>query len=131
MALPEAARGEVNGGYEVLILDLSLGGARLAHTDILPPRGPISLRFTLNDSVIVLTARTAWSCAVGRAADGVVLYESGLAFNKGPAAARASLRAFLEGSPLPVAMPASVEPAEGQSEKPRERPRGSMGAGEG
>jgi hypothetical protein len=118
VTLPQGVKGEVGGRYEVLILDLSFGGARLAHTDILRPRSPISLRFTLKDSPIALAGRVVWSCAVGSASDGVVLYESGLAFNKVSGAVRASLAAFFEGSPLPVAMPASVAPPEGESGKP-------------
>lgn len=121
VTLPETVKGEVSGGCEVLILDLSLGGARLAHTDILQPGATCFLRFTLKESPIALTARIVWSSAMGRAPDSVVLYESGLAFDKVSDAVRASLAVFFAGSPLPVAMAGSVESShpEGQSGKPQ------------
>jgi hypothetical protein len=109
VTLPETVTGEVSGGHEVLILDLSFGGARLAHTDILQPGDTCFLRFILQDSPIALTARIAWSSAMGRAPDGVVLYESGLAFDEVPDAVRASLAAFFQSPSLPVAMAGSVE----------------------
>ncbi len=118
VALCEAVKGKVSGRYEVLILDLSIRGARLAHTDTLP-RGTCVLRFALYDRSIAVAAHIAWSCVVGRAPDGVPLYQSGLAFNRVSDPVRASLAAFFERSPLPVAMPASVEPAEAQCGKAR------------
>ena len=97
------------GGQEVLILDLGLGGVRLAHTARLRPRGTCALRFALKDESIALTARIVWSCLVGRGADGVPLYQSGLAFTKIPGAVRAALAAFLQEHPLPPGMSAAVE----------------------
>jgi hypothetical protein len=121
VALPEAVEGEVGGRDEVLILDLSLGGARLAHTDALRPRASCILRFTLNESPIAVAARVAWSSLVGRAPDGVPLYQSGLAFKKISEPVRSSLAAFFERDTLPVALPASVGPP------PAENPRGTRG----
>ncbi len=124
VALPEAVKGEVGGRHEVLILDLSLGGARFAHTDSLRPRATCLLRFALKDSPIAVPARVVWSCAIGRAPDGVLLYESGVAFKKVSDAARASLAAFFQGYSLPVAMPAAVERSTAQREELRRtRPR--------
>jgi hypothetical protein len=105
--LPEAVKSQA-GGQEVLILDLSLGGVRVAHTDMLRPRSTCALRFTLKDESIALASRIVWSCVVGRAPDGVPLCQSGLAFTKVPAAVRASLATFFEGH-LPPGMSASIE----------------------
>jgi hypothetical protein len=134
VALPEAVRSKVSGRYEALILDLSVGGARLAHTDVLPPRGTCLLRFALKDDPIAVSARIVWSCAVGRAPDGVPLYQSGLAFKKVSDAARESLAAFFKGYALPVAMSASVEPPEDRTESrpgARRRPGTTSAKGTG
>ncbi|HTU03640.1 MAG TPA: PilZ domain-containing protein [Candidatus Sulfotelmatobacter sp.] len=117
VSLSEAVKGQA-GRQEVLILDLGLGGVRLAHTDVLRPRSTCALRFTLKDESIALTARIVWSCMVGRAPDGVPLYQSGLAFTKAPSAVRTSLAALLEEHPLPPGISASVEPSESGSAKP-------------
>ncbi len=119
VTLREAVKGEVSGRYEVLILDLSLGGARFAHTHTLRPRATCLLRFSLKDRAIAVPARVVWSCVLGRAPDGVLLSESGVAFRKLSDAVRAALAAFFQGYSRPVALSAAVEGSGARREKPQ------------
>jgi len=92
---------DVAGGDEVHIVDLSLGGARLEHLTVLRPGDTCFLRFALNDQPYTFTGRVAWSNVVGRRPDGDLVYQTGVAFQKVPAGAKALLHELIgdEGEP--------------------------------
>ena len=95
----------VTATHEVRILDLSLGGARVEHTNILRPGGMCHLRVPLGSRRVTLLCRVVWSTAVGRAegeAHGTgLLFHSGLEFS-GPASdMQTLLAAYLEAEGIP------------------------------
>jgi hypothetical protein len=97
-ALGTPLEGKVGERHTVRILDLSPGGACVAHTEILRPSDPCSLRFALQDHALTLTGRVVWSSVVARARgqESAPLFHSGLAFEEVPPAARAAIAQFLK-----------------------------------
>jgi hypothetical protein len=86
--------------HAVAILDLSLGGARLAHQMLLRPGSPCYLRVTVCGAVILVPSRVAWSTVVGlgEEPDAPMRFETGLVFDTLPEPARSLLRAYLPAS---------------------------------
>ncbi len=80
-------------GHEGRIHDVSAGGVRLEHEGTLRPGEPCLLGFGLNDELFTFSGRVVWSRAMGRvdAGSGRLLFQSGVAFEQIPDAAK---RAF-------------------------------------
>lgn len=95
----------VTATHDVRILDLSLGGARVEHTDILRPGGACHLRVPLGNRRVTLPCRVVWSMAVGRAQGEVhgtgLLFHSGLEFGDPSSDLRTLLAAYLEAEGIP------------------------------
>ncbi len=84
IAVPEPLPLRARATLEVQLLDLSLGGARIAHHSLLRPGAPCALEFPSSRGPLVLTARVTRSTVVGvdgeATGDRLLRYESGLAF---------------------------------------------------
>jgi len=95
----------VTATHEVRILDLSLGGARVEHTNILRPGAMCHLRVPLRSRRVTLVCHVVWSQAVGRAEGGIpgagLLFHSGLQFASVSSDTEALLAAFLESEGIP------------------------------
>jgi hypothetical protein len=92
--------GEVTASHGVLVLDLSLGGARVEHTMILRPGSSCYLRLPLNERLMTVNCGVIWSKAIGRApgeqgATGL-LYHSGVEFGRLGRDAQTLLTAYME-----------------------------------
>lgn len=92
--------------HEVRILDLSIGGARVEHTNILRPGGMCHLRLPLRNYRATLLCHVVWSKAVGRAEGETrgtgLLFHSGLQFTSVSSDAHALLSAYLDREGVPV-----------------------------
>jgi len=90
---------------EVRFLDLSLGGARIEHTNILRPGSMCELRVPLRNRRVTLLCQVVWSTAVGRAEGETrgtgLLFHSGLQFASLASDAQTLLAAFLEAEGIP------------------------------
>ncbi len=99
LTFSEPVAGAVSPSYNVHILDLSLGGARLEHAIVLRPGISCYLRLRLNVSVLTVNCRVVWSKVVGREAKGPggtgLTYHSGVQFDTLSGEAKAVLAAFL------------------------------------
>jgi hypothetical protein len=82
IVLTPPADGSLNKRYAVRVLDLSLGGARVAHTEILPANDSCAFQFAVQDQQLTVPARLVWSSVVRRPqpTGGGPLFNSGLAF---------------------------------------------------
>ncbi len=103
--------GEVAGKYDVQVLDLSFGGARLEHSTMLRPGDICFLRVALRNRSLRLTGRIVWSRVVGRTggARGTLVFQSGVAFDKLLAGSRNVIAGFLEEPPSPEGWRALLE----------------------
>ncbi len=101
LTLKEPVAGDVTASHDVHILDLSLGGARVEHTNVLRPGSTCYIRLPLKQQVVTAMGRIVWSKAVGLAeaehgAAGL-LYQSGMEFSGLSREAQSLLKAFLDG----------------------------------
>jgi hypothetical protein len=101
LTLQEPISGGVQASHEVQILDLSLGGARLEHTVVLPPGSTCFLRLPFKPRSLTVVGSVAWSRVVERVAESpgsttILLYQSGLEFGSLGTEAQARLTGFLE-----------------------------------
>jgi len=100
VTLKEPVSGDVTASHDVHILDLSLGGVRVEHTNILRPGSTCFVRLPLKQQVTTVLGRVVWSKAVGRAAaehGGTgLLYQSGIEFVALSREVQSLLTAFLE-----------------------------------
>lgn len=97
VTLPQPIGADVTARYEVRIMDLSLGGARLEHTTILRPGDRCYLRFQLTEQMMTITSKIVWSNVVGRAEGmgSALLFQTGLAFEGMPEATSTIVSDFL------------------------------------
>ena len=95
----------ITASHDVRILDLSLGGARVEHTNILRPGSSCHLRLPLRNRRLTVLCRVVWSTAVGRAegdARGTgLLFHSGLQFAGMTSDLQTVLAAYLESEGVP------------------------------
>lgn len=100
LALKEPVSDQITTTYNVHILDVSLGGARVEHTSILRPGSACHLRLPLKPEALTVQCRVVWSKVIGRATGESrgtgLLYQSGLEFAGIPPGAQGALAAFLE-----------------------------------
>jgi hypothetical protein len=82
LTLREPLQDLVTATHEVRILDLSLGGARIEHTNIVRPGSVCHLRLPSRNRRVTLLCHVVWSRAIGRAegdiGDTGLLFHSGL-----------------------------------------------------
>jgi hypothetical protein len=92
--------GAVTASHAVNVLDLSLGGARVEHTNILRPGSSCHIRVPLNEKVLTVNSRIVWSKAIGRteaeAGETGLLYQSGVQFGTMAQDSRGLLAAYLD-----------------------------------
>ncbi len=83
-AVPGRLTLRARGTREVRLLDLSIGGARIEHLDILRPGSPCVLEFPPTLGVPPVSAQVAWSRVLGTEpspdAKWPARYQSGLTF---------------------------------------------------
>jgi PilZ domain-containing protein len=100
LTFKEPVTDQITATYEVRILDLSLGGARVEHTTILRPGSTCHLRLPLTRQGITVVCEIVWSQAVGRAAGEQrgtgLLFQSGLEFGALSPEVQTLLAEFLE-----------------------------------
>jgi hypothetical protein len=103
----------VTATHEVRILDLSLGGARVEHTNILRPGGMCHLRLPLRNQRVTFLCHVVWSRAVGRAEGETrgtgLLFHSGLQFASVSSETQTLLSGYLQGEGVPVGEVADVQ----------------------
>lgn len=106
LTFKEPVQDLVTATHEVRILDLSLGGARVEHTNILRPGGMCHLRVPLRNQRVTLLCHVIWSQAVGRAEGGPrgtgLLFHSGLQFASVSSDTQTLLTAYLESEGIPT-----------------------------
>ena len=92
--------GAVTASHSVNVLDLSLGGARVEHTNILRPGSSCYIRVPLSEKVLTINSRIVWSKAIGRtegeAGETGLLYQSGVQFGTMAPDSRSLLAAYLD-----------------------------------
>lgn len=90
----------ITATHDVRILDLSLGGARVEHTNILRPGSMCHLRLPLRGRRVMLLCHVVWSRAVGRVEGETrgtgLLFHSGLQFVNVPSELRTLVAEYLE-----------------------------------
>jgi hypothetical protein len=105
LTLKEPMQDLVTATHEVRILDLSRGGARVEHTNILRPGSVCHLRLALRNRRVTLLCHVVWSRAVGRAegdmGDTGLRFHSGLQFASVASDAQVLLAAYLETAGVP------------------------------
>ncbi len=90
-------------GHEGRVHDLGAGGLRLEHEGILRPGKPCLVRLRLHDEPFTFGGRVVWSRAIGPAGPGSgrLLFWTGIAFERVPAAAQPVLAQLVGAPPHP------------------------------
>jgi hypothetical protein len=109
MVLASPLDGSLAKRYVVRVLNLSLGGARVAHTEMLPANDACAFEFAIHDQHLTVPARLVWSSVVRRPqlAGSGPLFNSGLAFEP----ALSPIHGLLDGGLAAIPAEAEVHPA--------------------
>ena len=93
--VPAQVTGEVTTIHPMIILDISVLGAQIETTVMLPPEGLHDFRISLGSRSVVVKGRIV-HCQIGELRDGAVIYRSGVEFVELSPHAQIAIEAFVD-----------------------------------